>query len=131
VLNNAYDNDTAVNKLAAMYNFTATNRRLRCSCHILNLIGQTIIFGRDNETYSNDCKHYKEEQGDLLGVFLDVINHINIPQQYQLFASCQRQAVEEMAISGSVGIREPIKPVVTCWNSYCSAFERGVELQQA
>jgi hypothetical protein len=29
------------------------------------------------------------------------------------------------------GLREPIKPVITRWNSYYDCFERGVELQQA
>ncbi|KAF7449962.1 Abhydrolase 3 domain containing protein [Pyrenophora tritici-repentis] len=39
VLDNAYNNDTAVNKLAAMYYFSASDRRLRCACYILNLVG--------------------------------------------------------------------------------------------
>jgi hypothetical protein len=140
VLDNAANNNTAVNKLAAMYNFNSTNRRLRCACHILNLIGQTIMFGCDADAYNNEPENIKEEEYYMrewrkdgpLGVFFSVINYINTPNQYALFASCQRQAVKEMATgSATAAIREPIKPVVTRWNSFCSSLERGVELQQA
>jgi hypothetical protein len=37
VLDNAYNNDTAVASLADLYGFETAERRLRCCCHILNL----------------------------------------------------------------------------------------------
>jgi hypothetical protein len=37
VLDNAYNNDTAVASLANLYSFKTAERRLRCCCHILNL----------------------------------------------------------------------------------------------
>ena len=37
VLDNAYNNDTAVAALADEYGFEAAHRRLRCCCYILNL----------------------------------------------------------------------------------------------
>lgn len=85
VLDNAANNNTAVNKLAATYNFNSTNRRLRCACHILNLIGQTIMFGRDTDAYNNEPENIKEEEYYMrewrkdgpLGVFFSVINYIN------------------------------------------------------
>jgi hypothetical protein len=43
VLDNAYNNDTAVASLADLYGFGAPERRLRCCCHILNLAAQVII----------------------------------------------------------------------------------------
>lgn len=135
VLDNAYANDRAVTKLATMYDFVASDRRLRCACHILNLIGQTVMFGRDSDAYNNTPEHVKEEEFYMqewrkdgpLGVFLSVINHINTLKQYKLFYSCQRQTLAELP-THSVKILEPVKPVVTRWNSYCSAFERGIEL---
>jgi hypothetical protein len=39
VLDNAANNDTAVAALALKYCFNSTQRRLRCSCHTLNLVG--------------------------------------------------------------------------------------------
>jgi hypothetical protein len=54
VLDNAYNNDTAVSHLAELYGFDAPERRLRCCCHILNLGAQVIIWGKDRNAYKND-----------------------------------------------------------------------------
>jgi hypothetical protein len=89
VLNNAYNNDTAVNKLAAMYYFSASDRRLRCACHILNLVGQTIMFGRDADAYNNALENTKMEDFYIkewrkegpLSVYLNIINYINTLKQ--------------------------------------------------
>ncbi|KAI0603647.1 hypothetical protein TUN205_12142, partial [Pyrenophora tritici-repentis] len=54
VLDNAANNDTAVSSLAHAYDFNAAHRRLRCGPHTLNLIGQAIIFGSNQEAYNNN-----------------------------------------------------------------------------
>jgi hypothetical protein len=54
VLDNAYNNDTAVASLADQYSFEAPERRLRCCCHILNLGAQVIIWGKDRDAYENE-----------------------------------------------------------------------------
>jgi hypothetical protein len=66
-----------------------------------------------------------------LGVLLDVIWHIKAPQQHELFNNFQRIANAELPTEASGEILEPVKPVVTRWNSFCSAFERAVKLQPA
>jgi hypothetical protein len=43
VLDNASNNDTAVESLAEEFGFIASERRLRCCCHILNLGAQLVI----------------------------------------------------------------------------------------
>jgi hypothetical protein len=53
VLDNAYNNDTAVAALADEYGFETTHRRLRCCCHILNLGAQVVIGGKDRNNYKN------------------------------------------------------------------------------
>jgi hypothetical protein len=66
-----------------------------------------------------------------LGVLLDVIGHIKTPQQHELFNNFQRIANAELPTEARGEILEPVKPVVTRWNSFCSAFERAVKLQPA
>ena len=61
VLDNAYNNDTAVNYLAGIYGFDASERRLRCCCHILNLRAQLIIWGKDRDAYENASGSLKDE----------------------------------------------------------------------
>jgi hypothetical protein len=64
-----------------------------------------------------------------LGILISVINYIKTPQQHELFENFQRLANRELPTKQK--ILAPVKPVVTCWNSYCAAFERAVLLQLA
>jgi hypothetical protein len=53
VLDNAYNNNTAITSLADQYSFEVPERCLRCCCHILNLGAQVIIWGKDCDAYEN------------------------------------------------------------------------------
>jgi hypothetical protein len=60
-----------------------------------------------------------------LGVLLSVINYIKTPHQYELFSGFQTLAHRELPADASEEDRkvlEPVKPVVTRWNSYYSCF---------
>jgi hypothetical protein len=139
VLDNAANNDTAVAALASVYDFNAAYRRLRCIPHTLNLIGQAIIFGSDKEAYNNAVAELNIEElymrdwrrAGPLGVLIDVINYIKTPQQYELFREFQRAANAELPAGERLHILEPVKPVVTRWNSYYAAFKRATQLQAA
>ena len=55
------------------------------------------------------------------GVLLSIMNYIKTPQQHKLFEDFQRLAHTELPSSASTDDRkilEPVKPVVTRWNSY-------------
>lgn len=62
VLDNAYNNDTAVAHLATLFGFEAPERRLRCCCHILNLGAQIVIWGKDRDAYENDGGDLDDEE---------------------------------------------------------------------
>jgi hypothetical protein len=67
-------------------------------------------------------------------VLLRVITFIKTPQQYALFEKFQRIAYRELptnAPKDAYKILEPVKPVITRWNSYFLCFERAVKLQLA
>ena len=67
-------------------------------------------------------------------MLLSVINYIKTPQQHKLFKDFQRLAHKELsanALAKERKVLEPIKPVVTRWNSYYSCFKRAVKLQSA
>lgn len=53
VLDNATNNDTAIKALSEAFGFNAPYKRLRCTCHILNLAAQTIIWGKDKDGFEN------------------------------------------------------------------------------
>jgi len=135
VLDNAYNNDTAVNHLAGIYGFDASERRLRCCCHILNLGAQLIIWGKDRDAYENAGGSLKDEEAFMkewrqygpIGVLFDIIASICTPQSRELLQKLQR--VEAESLGKPVVLRELIRPVKTRWNSYFAAFARAVELQ--
>jgi hypothetical protein len=66
-------------------------------------------------------------------MLIDVISYIKTPQQYDIFANFQRLAREDLPADdgAKLQILEPVKPYVTRWNSFSSAFERAVLLQPA
>jgi hypothetical protein len=54
VLDNAFNNDTAITSLASKIGFNDTHRRLRCGPHTLDLISQTLLWGNDADAYDNE-----------------------------------------------------------------------------
>jgi hypothetical protein len=138
ILDNASANNTAVAELASRYSFNALHCRLRCAPHTLNLVGQMIIFGHNKDAYNNSDKELLTEAQFLqewrrqgpLGTLIDIINYITTPQQHELFADAQR-AVNAFPHAQRDRYMEPVKPVVTRWNSYHDTFERAILLKDA
>jgi hypothetical protein len=56
VLDNATNNNSTVQAIAQKpgWDFNATHRRLRCSPHMLNLVGQVLLWGKKAEAFNND-----------------------------------------------------------------------------
>ena len=95
VLDNASNNDVAVEYLAQLYGFIAAWHRLRCGPHTINLVGQTVMFGKDKDAYENSLLYEKDDEQFMadwrrqgpLGVFLDIVNYISTPKQHSSFAT--------------------------------------------
>jgi len=94
VLNNATNNDSTITILAQEYGFNATHPRLRCGPHTLNLIGQTLLWGKGSAaSFDNGVQELTDEHDLIeewrrvgpLGVLLNIINYIKTPQQHKLF----------------------------------------------
>lgn len=142
VLDNASNNNTTINLLARKFRFNKAHCHLRCSPHTLNLIGQVLTWGNKAGAFnSNNTTSDLVEETQLmkdwrrngpLGVLLGVVSYIKTPQQYALFEKFQRLAHEELPVNAPEDthkILEPIKPVVTRWNSLYNCFTRAVKLQ--
>ncbi|KAG9379892.1 Dimer-Tnp-hAT domain containing protein [Pyrenophora tritici-repentis] len=123
VLDNAHNNNTTINTLALQIGFSATERRLRCGPYTLNLIGQMLLWGEEKESYDNEETERVNEAENMatwrgdgpLGVLVAVINYIKTPQQDQPVNAPTEQHK----------IKEPVKLVVTRYNSYVSCFKRA------
>jgi hypothetical protein len=138
VLDNAAANNAAVAHLANKYGFDAAHRRLRCAPHTLNLVGQIIMFGVDSDAYNNSTEEIATEdlyirewrKDGHLGVLIDIVSYIRTPTQHDRFKDAQR-ASNSFPHANTDKYLEPVKPVVTRWNSYFNAFERAVTLKDA
>jgi hypothetical protein len=138
VLDNAANNNTAIAVVAEIYDFLPIHRRLQCGPHTLNLIGQRLLWGNNQQAYNNAPEELSDEvrfmrewrKDGPLGVLLDVINYIKTLQQHELFVNFQHRANADLSAKDHK-ILEVVKPVVTRWNSYFSCFERAVTLQSA
>lgn len=64
-----------------------------------------------------------------LGTLLAVIAHIRTPQQYALFTDYLKASNKALPKAARVKPLQPIKPVVTRWNSYYNALKRATYLQ--
>jgi hypothetical protein len=100
-----------------------------------------LLRGKDNDAYSNalSSELLNEEtfmtQGrhkEPLGVLLQIVAYIKTLQQVELFNRCQLEAYRNLypdATGNEHKLYEVVKPVVTRWNYFYSAFERAVSLQ--
>ncbi|KAI1522449.1 Dimer-Tnp-hAT domain containing protein, partial [Pyrenophora tritici-repentis] len=89
-------------------------------------------YGNTREQYSTEEQYMREWRKDgPIGVLVDIINYIKTPQQYELFRSFQRRANADLPAEERLKVLEPVKPVVTRWNSYYAAFERATKLSAA
>ncbi|KAG9387038.1 Dimer-Tnp-hAT domain containing protein [Pyrenophora tritici-repentis] len=120
VLDNAHNNNTTINTLALQMGFSATERRLRCGPHTLNLIGQMLLWGEEKESYDNEETERVNEAENMATWRGD--------GPLECFS---RLSTTSKHHNKQHKIKEPVKPVVTRWNSYVSCFERAVELQLA
>ena len=138
VLDNAHANNHAVAKLE-IYSFNAEECRIRYGCHILNLVGQQVIFSKDKESYNNAPLAVVDEAAFMeswrregpLGVLFAVVNYIKTPQQYALLEDFQRRVNNGLPAALQQPIKQPVKPVVTRWNSFEGCLQRAVELRTA
>ena len=84
-----------------------------------------LLWGENAEAYNNNTAELANEaefmqewrRDSPLGILLSVITYIKTPQQYALFESFQRLAHRELPVEQR-NVLEPVKPVVTRWNSY-------------
>jgi hypothetical protein len=87
-----------------------------------------LNFGYDAHAYNNDTDEHKMETAYLRDWRQNgPLNYIKTPQQHDLFADFQRRDNE----TPGQALLEPVKPVVTRWNSFYDTLTRAVQLPHA
>jgi type IV pilus biogenesis protein CpaD/CtpE len=62
VLDNASNNDCTVKVLAYKYGFNATHQCLRCGSHTPNLVGQTLLWGKDGDAFDSNARELNNKR---------------------------------------------------------------------
>jgi len=135
VLDNAGNNDTCIEALAAEFGFNPKHRHLRCTGHIINLVVKAFLFGHDVEAFEAEIEVLKEVVDEFklwrkrgpIGKIHNIVTYIGWNgQQSQQFRKFQE--MELTAIDGNKRILQLIKDNDTWWNSTYSMISRAVEL---
>jgi len=132
-MDNADNNDTALARLAELYPVDASEQRLRCFGHIINLVVQGLLFGKGISAFqkklaaADDALSYQlwREQG-AIGKLHNLIVYICRSGKRQLvFNTIQQDAADDLLVfclklKRDTGVR---------WNSTYTMVERALHLE--
>jgi len=144
VLDNATNNDVAIDQLADEFGFIAKERRLRCIGHVINLIAKQLLLGEDPELFelqadavaANELRKAVQlwrSKGPIGKLHNIVVWIYRSPQRKQRFLSVQQQLLDENAtIFGDDESSRPQNLELdnsTRWNSTYRMIARAVKLR--
>jgi hypothetical protein len=125
MMDNAKDNDTALQGLAEEFDFDVDFSRLRCLGHIINLVVKALLFGKGVSKVerelagasSEECFKIWNKQGPI-GKLHNICIYINTNSTRQTaFKDCQGEALWVYRLLADGGIR---------WNSTEAMISRGM-----
>ncbi|KAK5996251.1 Putative AC transposase-like protein [Cladobotryum mycophilum] len=148
ICDNATNNDTCIQHLFQLLNpmmmpSDASDRRMRCFGHILNLVGRAFLYGEDSETFEQESQHYealKDIDKDLrhwrrrgpIGKLRNIVKFIrSSPQRSERF----QHSAHELNTEDFVLFEESDKELEvimnndTRWNSTYLMLDRAIKKQ--
>ena len=154
VIDNAGNNNTCIDQLSAQFNFDAGERRLRCMCHILNLVAMAIMFGQDLEAFM-DMDGFEDLEvaagqlrrwrstgplGKLRNIIMWITDKHADGQRLRNFTQLKKELDENglappHSVNSSSGIPKRLhhvslkRPGDTRWNSHYFAYEAAIDLR--
>ena len=146
VTDNATNNDSAIQSIAASLGFSAKYRRLRCVGHILNLVAQSILFGTDPASLQKDMEQATQDIEEVvvwrrqgpIGKLHNVVKYIyKSPQRIQRFREIQESGEVQTTVPAYVEGRSSAtwwhleRDNETRWNSTYKMINRALHLKDA
>lgn len=136
VSDNASNNDTCLEAVAEQLDLNANERRLRCAGHVLNLIGQNILFGTDKSTLEPEDVEITKEADTLALELAKWRKRGPVGKLHNLIvwirrSTLQRERFEAKQLELGLEKHELIQDNSTRWNSVFYSMKRAVEQKQA
>ena len=142
VVDNAGNNDTAIENLVETFDFRAEERRLRCAAHVFSRVCQQIMYGHDLEAFKHETERVKdlEEQlqlwrkkgplGRLYNIIMWITDKHADSNRAKAFRELQQQQNATVPFDDNSNKHLDLKrPNDTRWNSHYDAYERVVKLR--
>lgn len=135
VLDNAYNNDTCIRQLGIKFGWSpneATQRRLRCFGHIINLAAQAYLFGEKDEAFEESLRTREKElkAGQLkLWELCGPIGKLHYIVAYIRRTPQRRQAFKKLQGEFDAPHLDLVCDNATRWNSAYRMIQRAFQLQ--
>lgn len=154
VTDNASNNNSCIDSLGEKFNFRSTERRLRCICHILNLVAMAIMYSKDLEAFKNtegfeniedvaeQLKRWRDTGplGKLHNVIMWITDKHADGQRLRIFGQLKDE-LDKNGLAPPQPIDRPTgkrqrrqhvslkRPGDTRWNSHYFAYEAATDLR--
>ncbi len=137
---NASSNATCMDELAKEWSCDHNERWIRCCGHIFNLVGQSALFGRTQQLFSDEIEHMELEEQQLtlwrrkgpIGKLHNVVHWINrSPKRCERFMDYQKELIAPTRPVDKKESYQLITDVTTRWNSFYDSATRAVYLKPA
>lgn len=139
VLDNARNNDTAIDALAKLLNVPeaswAHQRRLRCMGHVISLVARSLLFGDRKDIYEAEDQLLKDSRDEVMlwqcqGPIRKIHNIVKwvrkSPQRHERWLKvCERKRKKKLIKPYRL---ELVQDQQTQWNSTYLIIDRAVEL---
>jgi hypothetical protein len=141
ITGNANNNATCISALADEFQFHAKARWICCSGHILNLVAQSTLFGKDADALDLERPSTQDEglrymdawrRKGPCGKLHNVVKYISrFPQRIEQFEDIQRRLIAPTRPVGKAEVYKLVEDNDTRWNSMDDCIERALYLQSA
>jgi hypothetical protein len=133
-MDNASNNDTALNELAKRMPINKARTRLRCFGHIVNLVVKALLFGKGSSRFQSDLQAANDSESYALWRQRGAIGHLHnlvsyisrSPRRLRAFEAAQKvdagPLVQTLHLVKDTGVR---------WNSTYYMIQRALRLQPA
>jgi hypothetical protein len=135
ITDNASNNATCLQFLGEEFNFSAPERHVRCTGHVLNLVAKAILFGSDVDAFESELQDVNVEEQELerwrkkgpTGRLHNIVKFITAsPQRVEAFEEIQRK---NLADEDNGNVLKLVKDNFTRWNSFDDCAERAIKLR--
>lgn len=141
ITDNADSNSTCLDAMALEFGFDKEQRWIHCVCHVMNLVAQAVLFGKDSDAFEKELlEDITVEELNLahwrrkgpIGKLHNVVYWIcRSPYLKETLEASQLELIAATRPDGKKAVYQLTKDVETRWNSFDDSAVRALYLRPA